>query len=329
VPSDRERGEPGASPFVVRFDDAVGGNGALADETVVVKDSLDVAGAPTSLGMLDAGEGATEDAVIVARVRSAGGKIIAKTRMTELGMDGLGASFDGAVLRNPVSPGYFVGGSSTGTAVAVASGVARFGVGGDGLGSVRIPSAFCGLVGLKPGQERLPLAGYQSVAACLDVPGPITATAADCARLFQVLAGESPRELSAWTPDRVGIVDGLGPNLATRSIATAFERALGLLGCSAEPVTIEGARNSTMLATSIATGSIARSPHAQRRLTESGRAGRAVAARRRGLHAVCERHGAARHLRPVRGRRPRPLARYHVRGRAGQRSRAPAHGDGR
>src|SRR5690606_32709282 len=140
----------------------------------------------------------------------------------------------GAMPENPCALGYFAGGSSTGTAVAVSTGLARYGIGGDGLGSVRIPAAFTGLVGLKPGRDRLPARGYRSVAASMDVPGPMARTAADCARLFQVLAGEQVAPLSALAPPRVGVVRELGPQLATRDIARAFDRVLDAL--SAERV---------------------------------------------------------------------------------------------
>src|SRR6185369_3634672 len=161
--------DPGAladagDPLVIRFPDAPCALGPLGGERVVVKDSIDVAGTPTVLGLHDGGDVAERDAVMVQRIRAAGGFLYGKTKMTELGMDGLGAVIHRSMPANPRAPGYFPGGSSTGTAVAVAAGIARYGVGGDGMGSVRIPAAFCGLVGLKPTHGRLPTEGYPSVA---------------------------------------------------------------------------------------------------------------------------------------------------------------------
>jgi len=134
----------------------------LGGEPVVVKDALDVAGLATGPGLSDGGDLPTTHGGNVARHRTAGGRLPGKTKMTELGTDGVGALMHLPMPRNPRAPGYFPGGSSTGTAVAVASGLARYGVGSDGLGSVRIPAAYCGLVGLKPTYGRLPAAGYRS-----------------------------------------------------------------------------------------------------------------------------------------------------------------------
>src|SRR5262249_40393436 len=150
--------------------------GPLAGEAVAVKDSIDIAGARTGLGLRSGGDVAARGAGIVQRGRDAGGFIAGKTKMTQLGRDGLCARRPGPMPENPRAPGYFPGGSSTGTAVAVASGVARWGLGGDGMGSIRVPAAYCGLVGLKPTHGRLPSEGYPSVAPSMDVPCPIART---------------------------------------------------------------------------------------------------------------------------------------------------------
>jgi Asp-tRNA(Asn)/Glu-tRNA(Gln) amidotransferase A subunit family amidase len=237
---------------------------------VVVKDSIDVAGARTGLGLLDGGDLATKDAVIVRRIREAGGLVCGKSKMTELGMDGLGAVMHHPMPGNPRAPGYFPGGSSTGTAVAIASGRARFGLGGDGMGSVRIPAAYCGLVGLKPTHGRLPEEGYPSPAPSMDVPGPMARTAADCALLWQVIAGERPRPLATRAPARVGVIRQLGPELATRSIAMAFRRALGGLGTTIEEVDVPGAEHNPILGMAAAIHEVARCAHASRELSAAG-----------------------------------------------------------
>ncbi len=237
----------------------------LAGETVVVKESLDVAGLPTALGLSSATDDdvATEDAELVSRLRAAGASI-AKGKMTELGMDGLGLLLAGDAPINPVCPKHVVGGSSTGTASAVASGVARYGVGGDGLGSVRIPAAFTGLVGLKPGLDALPSRGYRSVAPTMDVPGPMARTAADCARLYQVLAGARVEPIAPWIPDEVGLVDGLGPELASRDVRRAFDRALSVLRTRRVAVEVNGAASHPALALAASTRELARSAYAAR-----------------------------------------------------------------
>jgi len=247
--------------------------GPLAGEPVVVKDAIDVAGARTAVGLREDdtdGVIAARDATVVSRIRAAGGWLLGKTTMTELGMDGLGALMHAPMPRNPRAPDYFPGGSSTGTAVAVASGLARYGVGSDGLGSVRIPAAFCGLVGLKPGRHRVPLDGYRSPVTTLDTCGPMARTAADCARLWQVLAGEPVVELTREVPVRVGVVRQLGPGLAARSIQRAFTRVLDALAIVIEPVEVPGAERASFLGAMLGAIELSRSAYADRALSPAG-----------------------------------------------------------
>jgi aspartyl-tRNA(Asn)/glutamyl-tRNA(Gln) amidotransferase subunit A len=211
------------------------------------------------------------DATIVARIRAAGGWIAGKTKMTELGMDGVGALMPVDMPRNPRAPGYFPGGSSTGTAVAVAAGLARYGVGSDGLGSVRIPAAFCGLVGLKPTHGRLPAGGYRSPVETLDVVGPLARTVDDCARLWRVMAGEPDTTLTPFTPPRVGIVRQMSPARASRAIQAAFDHVLDTLAIAREPVEIPGGDRVTFLGGMIGATELVRSPYASRDLSLAGR----------------------------------------------------------
>ncbi len=246
-------------------------DGPLAGAAVVVKDAFDVAGLRTGLGLRDGGEVATADAALVTRLRDAGGWILGKTKMTELGTDGIGALMPYPMPRNPRAPGYFAGGSSTGTAVAVAAGLARYGLGSDGLGSVRIPAAFCGLVGLKPGFGRLPTDGYRSPVRSLDSPGPIARTVDDCARLWQVLAGEPVRALSPLAPERVGVIRQLGPDRTARVVAAAFDRAIEQLGARVERVEIPGADRCTFLGGMLGAHELVSTPLADRALSPAGR----------------------------------------------------------
>jgi aspartyl-tRNA(Asn)/glutamyl-tRNA(Gln) amidotransferase subunit A len=245
--------------------------GALDGDPVVVKDAIDVAGTHSGLGLRDGGDLATTDATIVARIRAAGGWLRGKTKMTELGMDGVGALMPYACPRNPAAPGYFPGGSSTGTAVAVASGLARYGIGSDGLGSVRIPAAFCGLVGLKPTYGGIARDGYRSPIETLDVPGPIARTVDDCARLWQVIAGEPVRTLDASAPATVGILRQLSPDRACASIRAAFARTLAELEIGSELVDVPGAECATFLGGMIGAIELARGEYATRELSPAGR----------------------------------------------------------
>jgi aspartyl-tRNA(Asn)/glutamyl-tRNA(Gln) amidotransferase subunit A len=173
--------------------------------------------------------------------------------------------------RNPAAPGYFPGGSSTGTAVAVASGLARYGLGSDGLGSVRIPASYCGLVGLKPGHGRLPADGYRSPVRSLDAPGPIARTVDDCARLWQVIAGEPVRALTADAPARVGVIDEHGPERASRALRVAFDRVLATIGITAERVALPGAACQTFLGGLLGACELVQGPLAARASTPAGR----------------------------------------------------------
>ena len=239
------RGEQTASPLVSEVTARAPGPGTVLRGDVVVKDQIDVAGMRTGVGLADGGELATEDAPFVARIVAAGGRIIGKGKMTEVGTDALGTVMHYAMPRNPRAPGYAPGGSSTGTAVAVATGLARWGVGGDGLGSIRIPAAFCGVVGFKPGRARIERAGIRSPVRTLDAIGPITRTVEDCALLWQVMAGEPIEPIAPWVPDRVGVpVIGLR---AARSVAAAFHRMLAALAIRLERVVIPGAQSATLL----------------------------------------------------------------------------------
>lgn len=250
------------------------------DGDVVIKDQIDVAGLPTGVGLADGGPVATADATIVTRIAGAGGRIIGKAKMTELGIDGLGTLMPYAMPRNPRAPGYVPGGSSTGTAVAVAAGLARYGVGGDGLGSIRIPAAFCGLVGLKPSRTRLPRDGVRSPVRTLDSVGPIARTAADCARLWQVMAGEPVEALTPWSPPRVGVP--IAKLRVARSLIVAFKRMLAALAITPEAVVVPGLDRVTFLGGMTGAHELATGPYATRSQTPAVRMslalGRAFAA---------------------------------------------------
>jgi aspartyl-tRNA(Asn)/glutamyl-tRNA(Gln) amidotransferase subunit A len=174
-----------------------------------------------------------------------------------------------AMPRNPRAPGYAPGGSSTGTAVAVASGIARWGVGGDGLGSIRIPAAFCGVVGFKPSRTRLERTGIRSPVRTLDAIGPITRTVEDCVLLWQVMAGEPVAPVAPWVPDRVGVpVIGLR---AARSVAAAFHRVLAALGIKLERVVIPGVESATLLGAMTGVYEMATGPLGSRATTAPAR----------------------------------------------------------
>ncbi|HVL84468.1 MAG TPA: amidase family protein [Pseudonocardia sp.] len=163
----------------------------LAGVPVAVKDNTDVAGYPTRHGSrATSAEPARRDDELVKRLRAAGAVVAGKARMPELAIWGFTHSALG-VTRNPLDPALDPGGSSGGGAAAVAAGMAALALGTDGGGSIRIPAAYCGLVGLKPGRDVVPLPGGAAEHWYgLSVAGPIARTAADAGLLLDVLAAE-------------------------------------------------------------------------------------------------------------------------------------------
>jgi aspartyl-tRNA(Asn)/glutamyl-tRNA(Gln) amidotransferase subunit A len=128
---------------------------------------------------------------MVQRLQAAGGIILGKTKTVECAFGGWGTNQKMGTPMNPwdMETHRIPGGSSSGTAVAVASGMAPCGMGSDTGGSIRLPAAYCGLVGLKVTAGRLPLHGIMPLSQSLDTPGPIAQTVLDCLIMFNVLDG--------------------------------------------------------------------------------------------------------------------------------------------
>jgi aspartyl-tRNA(Asn)/glutamyl-tRNA(Gln) amidotransferase subunit A len=161
--------------------------GPLHGVPVAVKDLVDVAGVVTGAGSPKlAGNLAAADAEVVSRLRAAGAVVVGKTRTHEFAY---GVVTPGTV--NPWDPDRIAGGSSGGSAAAVAAGLVPAAVGSDTSGSIRIPAACCGVVGLKPTFGRVPATGVWPLSWSCDHVGPIAATVADVALLDAVLAGEA------------------------------------------------------------------------------------------------------------------------------------------
>jgi aspartyl-tRNA(Asn)/glutamyl-tRNA(Gln) amidotransferase subunit A len=166
---------------------------------VAIKDLFDVAGETTQAGskVLAGSPAARVDAPVIARLLQAGLVLIGRTNMTEFAFSGVGIN---PHFGTPLSPwqrgeGHIPGGSSSGAAVAVSDGFALGAIGTDTGGSCRIPAALCGIAGFKPTQRRVPLAGALPLSPTLDSVGPLAPSAACCAVLDAILAGEPNRVL--------------------------------------------------------------------------------------------------------------------------------------
>ena len=167
--------------------------GPMDGVPVVVKDEMDLVPYPTTVGSrLDGVLPAKADAEIVARLRRAGALLIGKANMHELGLGVTGINPHLGTARNPYNPLRMTGGSSSGPAAAVAAGYCPIGLGADAGGSIRIPSAFCGVFGLKPTFGRLSERGVAPLCMSMGHVGPIASSARDLALAYAVIAGRDP-----------------------------------------------------------------------------------------------------------------------------------------
>lgn len=168
---------------------ASAGQGALAGVPVAVKDLMGVAGMPLTGGSRAFDAGGTFDAEVVARLKRAGAVVMGLTNLHEFayGITSDNPRFGRVV--NPAAPSRIPGGSSGGSAAAVAAGIVRLAIGTDTAGSIRIPAACCGIVGFKPSYDALPRTGVMDLATSLDHVGPMTRTVEDAAAMFAAMLG--------------------------------------------------------------------------------------------------------------------------------------------
>jgi aspartyl-tRNA(Asn)/glutamyl-tRNA(Gln) amidotransferase subunit A len=193
-----------------------------------IKDALWTRGWPTLRGstLIDEAGPWEEDAPSVARLRETGAVILGKTTTPEYSWKGVTDSFRYGVTGNPWDPGKTAGGSSGGSAAAVALGMGAWSVGTDGGGSVRIPAGFTGTVALKPTYGVIPL--YPSSAfGTLSHAGPMTRSVRDCAALLDVITGFDARDWSAMPPPPRSFLDGLDGGVA--GLRIAFSPNLGFV----------------------------------------------------------------------------------------------------
>jgi aspartyl-tRNA(Asn)/glutamyl-tRNA(Gln) amidotransferase subunit A len=262
--------QPALNPFVTVLDEEAMAGARAAEEEVAsgrrlgplhgvpvsVKDQVDVAGVVTTHGSaIFADAVAAEDDPVVQRLRDAGAIPFAKTRLPEFGHKGItdGPSF--GTTRNPWDPSRTSGGSSGGAAVALAVGAGPIALGTDGAGSIRIPAACCGVVGLKPTLGLVPWAQAADPFGNYTYAGPMARTVTDAAVMLRAIAGPDPRD--PWTLGRapgvpspllvgedlhgvrLGVIERTANPAVQREMAenaAASVAALTALGASAEPV---------------------------------------------------------------------------------------------
>lgn len=207
----------GMTTFITKLDS--GGSGPR----LAVKDLIDVEGVPTTAGSRAVERGATpakSDAACLAGAREAGARLVGKTNLHELAMLPIGTNPWFGTPVNPLDPERIPGGSSSGSAVAVATDEADVALGSDTGGSIRVPSACCGAAGLKTTHGRVPVDGVWPLAPSLDTVGPMAATVSGLVTGMQLLEpGFVPAASSARTIGRL-------QTSALSEIETAVDDAL-------------------------------------------------------------------------------------------------------
>lgn len=178
--------------------------GRLAGLPLLVKDNEDAAGLPTTFGSLlrEGAAPAERDCEVVARLRAAGAIVVGKTNLPEFAFEGFTSNRLFGDTHDPWAPEWSPGGSSGGSGAALAAGLAPLATGTDGGGSIRIPAAFCGLVGLKPTGG---LIGRDPAPSWIDLStkGPLATSVADAALLLEIMRGPAagdPTAAPVWSP---------------------------------------------------------------------------------------------------------------------------------
>jgi aspartyl-tRNA(Asn)/glutamyl-tRNA(Gln) amidotransferase subunit A len=220
---------------------------------IAVKDLFDVAGAETT-GCCAAYRGtiAERDAPVIGRIRRAGLVMVGKTNQHELAAGGTNLVSACGRTGNPWDPDRMTGGSSGGSAAAVAAGIVPWALGSDTGGSIRIPASMCGIFGLKPTFGRIPTEGVMPLAPSMDCPGPLASTLEDLYALYALMAdlplADEQDGAGSWeppaTPDgvlHVGVADGFFHDRVHGQVRAAIGSAAGVLtGAGAAVETVDG-----------------------------------------------------------------------------------------
>jgi aspartyl-tRNA(Asn)/glutamyl-tRNA(Gln) amidotransferase subunit A len=209
--------------------------GALHGIPISIKDLFDLEGTPTTAASrLRDGHTASADAPVVARLRAAGAVLVGKTNLHEFALGTTNEESAFGPVRHPLAPTRSPGGSSGGSAASVVAGMCLGTLGTDTGGSIRIPAAACGLVGVKPAYGEVSCDGVVALSRSLDHAGPLARTVEDARAIFSALVGEAPA--LARTPEVAGAPAAAGRRLAVpgpyfldrlqADVRASFERAL-------------------------------------------------------------------------------------------------------
>lgn len=193
--------------------------GPLHGVPMLIKDEIDVAGTPTTFGTNANPSPKTSDSLIITRLRRAGAIIVGKTIMPAFGAFPFTDSQAFGSTLNPWDTSRSPGGSSGGSAVAVACGMVPAALGGDGGGSIRIPSAHCGTTGFKPARGSVPSAPYKDLWLSLGTAGPIARTVEDCCLVFEVISAQLANDARA-SQGVQGTLDGDEPRTLSIGLHT-------------------------------------------------------------------------------------------------------------
>jgi aspartyl-tRNA(Asn)/glutamyl-tRNA(Gln) amidotransferase subunit A len=244
--------------FITTCREARFSDGALAGVAVAVKDNISTAGIRTTCASrILEGYVPPYDAHVIELLRKEGAAIVGKTNMDEFGMGSTTETSAFGPTRNPVDPTRVPGGSSGGSAAALAAGLVPMALGTDTGGSIRCPAAFCGVVGLKPTYGRVSRYGLIAYANSLEQIGPMARTVEDVSRLMSVIAKYDPRDSTMLDRPydhrpsadiaglRVGVPEEYFGEGVDPRVAETVRDAIGVLeelGASTVPVSIPGMR---------------------------------------------------------------------------------------
>ncbi len=203
--------------------------GPLHGIPIALKDLIDQAGTPTTAGSrVPPPTPRTSDAVVTERLRAAGAVLIGKTNLHEYAFGTTSEDSAFGAVKHPADPTRLAGGSSGGSAAALVAGMAVGAIGTDTGGSIRIPSAVCGLVGLKPGIGEVPVDGVVPLSTTLDHVGPIARTVTDAAAIHAVLTRTTARALRPPRLQgvRLGRLTGYFEELLEQAVRVQYEAAV-------------------------------------------------------------------------------------------------------